>query len=142
MKLSLITTAPALAVLVITAASIAPAAADPKPVDDGIQVSVCSNGQTYTFPVVTHAADQSVAFHHAPQLVPNSNVVLQPVSFTGTVSFVVDGAVAGPFPTGGSVTRKPNPKRTVTCTTTYRTTLADGTVVLVEGTDVFEVGGR
>lgn len=142
MKHSLVTTVPAAAVLVIAAGSLAPAHADPKPVDDGIQVSVCDNGQTYTFPVVSHSADQSVSFHHAPQLVPDSNVILQPVSFTGTVSFVVDGVVVDSFSTGGSVTRKPNPKRTITCATTYRTTLDDGTIVLVEGTDVFEVAGR
>lgn len=142
MKLSVITTAPAAAALVISAGSLAPAQADPKPVDDGIQVSVCDNGQTYTFPVVSHSADPSVSFHHAPQHVPGSNVILQPVSFTGTVSFEVDGVVVASFPTGGSVTRKPNPKRTITCKTTYSTTLDDGTIVLVDGTDVFEIAGR
>jgi hypothetical protein len=40
------------------------------------------------FPVVHHAADPSASFSHAPVLVPDSNVVLQPPSFTGTVPWV------------------------------------------------------
>ncbi len=122
--------------------SMSPAAADPKPIDDSWQISVCDNGETYGFPVVRHAADPSASFFHAPVLVPDSNVVLQPLSFTGTVSFEVDGIIVHSFPVVLSNQRTGNPRKTIVCASTYTVTTQDGTIVHVEGTDVFAIAGR
>lgn len=118
------------------------AAADPKPVDDGIQTSVCDNGETYVFPVISHSADQASSFEHAAVLVPGSNVVLHGISFSGTVSFEVDGVVVDSVPVETSTRRTPNPARTTTCATTYQVTEGPGEVVRVVGTDVFQVSGH
>ena len=122
--------------------SMSPVAADPKPINDSWQTSVCDNGETYGFPVVHHAADPSASVFHAPVLVPASNVVLQPLSFTGTVSFEVDGIIVGSFPVVVSSERTGNPGKTIVCDSTYTVTAQDGTIVHVEGTDVFAIAGR
>ena len=122
--------------------SMSPAAADPKPINDSWQTSVCDNGETYGFPVVHHAADPSASVYHAPVFVPDSNVVLQPLSFTGTVSFEVDGTIVESFPVEVSNQRTGNPRNTIVCDSTYTVTANDGIIVHVEGTDVFAIAGR
>ena len=135
-------TAAGLAGAALAVTSMSPAAADPKPINDSWQTSVCDNGETYGFPVVHHAADPSASVYHAPVLVPGSNVVLQPLSFTGTVSFQIDGTIVESFPVEVSNQRTRNPKNTIVCSSTYTVTAEDGTVVHVEGTDVFAIAGR
>ena len=128
------------AALALTAVS--PAAADPKPINDGWQTSVCDNGETYAFPITHHAADPSASVYHAALLVPDSNVVLQPLSFSGTVSFEVDGVIIESFPVEVSIRRTANPRNTIICDTTFAVTAENGTIVHVAGTDVFEIAGR
>ena len=135
-------TAAGLAGAALAVTSMSPAVADPKPINDSWQTSVCDNGETYGFPVVHHAADPSASFFHAPVLVPGSNVVLQPLSFDGTVSFEVDGIIVESFPVVVSSQRTGNPVRTIVCDSTYTVTAQDGTIVHVEGTDVFAIAGR
>lgn len=135
-------TAAGLAGAALAATSMSPSAADPKPINDSWQTSVCDNGETYGFPVVHHAADPSASVYHAPVLVAGSNVVLQPLSFTGTVSFEVDGTIVESFPVEVSNQRTGNPKNTIVCSSTYTVTAEDGSVVHVEGTDVFAIAGR
>jgi len=135
-------TAAGLAGAALALTSMSPSAADPKPINDSWQTSVCDNGETYGFPVVHHAADPSASVHHAPVLVPGSNVVLQPLSFTGTVSFEVDGTIVESFPVEVSNQRTGHPKNTIVCSSTYTVTAEDGTVVHVKGTDVFAIAGR
>lgn len=131
-----------LAASALALASMSPAAADPKPTDDSWQTSVCDNGETYGFPVVYHAADPASALLHAPVHVPGSTVVLQPLSFSGTVSFEVDGTIVESFPVELSNQRTTNPRNTITCHTTYAVTADVGLVVRVEGTDVFAIAGH
>ena len=128
------------AALALTVTS--PAAADPKPINDGWQTSVCDNGQTYAFPITHHAADPSASVYHAALLVPDSNVVLQPLSFSGTVSFEVDGAIIASFPVEVNTPRTANPTNTIVCDTTFAVTAENGTIVHVAGTDVFAIAGR
>jgi hypothetical protein len=71
-----------------------------------------------------------------------SNIVLQPLSFSGTVSFEVDGAIVASFPVEVRNQRNVNPKNTIVCDSTYAVTAEDGTVVHVEGTDIFAIAGR
>jgi hypothetical protein len=137
-----VTTATCLAGAALALTSMSPAAADPKPINDSWQTSVCDNGETYSFPVIHHAADPSASPFHAPVLVPGSNVVLQPLSFSGTVSFEVDGSIVESFPVDVSNQRTANPDNTIVCATTYTVTAQDGIVVHVEGTDVFALAGR
>lgn len=49
----------------IAVTSMSPAAADPKPINDSWQTSVCDNGETYGFPAVHHAADPAASVYHA-----------------------------------------------------------------------------
>jgi hypothetical protein len=119
-----------------------PAVADPKPNNDSQQTSVCDNGETYTFPVVHHAADPSSAVDHVPALVPGSNVVLHPLSFSGTVSFEVDGSLVDSFPVELTNQRTANPAKTIACHSTYTVTAQDGTLVHVDGTDTFAIAGH
>lgn len=119
-----------------------PATADPKPNNDSQQTSVCDNGATYTFPVTHHAADPAAAPAHEPLLVPGSNVVLQPLSFSGVVSFEVDGTIVESFPVESTNPRTPNLNNTIVCHSTYSVTAQDGTIVHVEGTDVFAIAGH
>ncbi len=142
MKRTAFATAAGLVGAALTVGSMSPASADPKPINDGWQTSVCDNGETYTFPVVHHAADPSASGYHAPLHVPGSNVVLQPLSFSGTVSFEVDGSIVESFPVEASNQRAVNPKNTIVCESTYAVTAEDGTIVHVEGTDVFAIAGR
>ena len=131
-----------LAATALTLASMSPAAADPKPINDSRQTSVCDNGETYAFPIVHHAADPSASVDHAPLHVPDSNVVLEPLSFRGTVSFEVDGVIVGSFPVELTNQRTPNARSTITCDSAYAVTAQDGTIVHVAGTDVFALAGR
>ena len=142
MNRTVVTTATGLAGVALALTSVSPASADPKPINDSWQISVCDNGETYTFPVTHHAADPSASVFHAPLHVAGSNVVLQPLSFSGTVSFEVDGAIVESFPVDVSNQRTPNPKNTIVCDSTYAVTAGDGTVVHVEGVDVFALAGR
>ena len=142
MKRTVFATATGLAASALALSSLSPAAADPNPINDGWQTSVCDNGETYAFPITHHAADPSASVDHAPVLVPDSNVVLQPLSFSGTVSFEVDGSIVESFPVELSNQRTPNPKSTIVCASTYAVTAEDGTIVHVEGTDVFAIAGR
>lgn len=142
MNRTVFATAACLAGAALAVTSMSPAAADPKPINDSWQTSVCDNGETYNFPVVHHAADPSASFYHAPVHVFGSNVVLQPLSFSGTVSFEVEGSIVASFPVELSNQRTANPKNTIVCASTYTVTTEDGTVVHVEGTDVFAIAGR
>jgi hypothetical protein len=142
MKRTAFSTTAGLALTALSLTPMSPAAADPKPINDSWQTSVCDNGETYAFPVTHHAADPSASVLHAPLLVPGSNVVLQPLSFNGTVSFEVDGSIVESFSVDVSNPRTPNPNNTIVCDTTYTVTAQDGTVVHVEGTDVFARAGR
>jgi hypothetical protein len=141
MNRTVFATAAGLAGAALAVTSMSPAAADPKPINDSWQTSVCDNGETYGFPVVHHAADPSASVFHAPVLVPDSNAVLQPLSFTGTVSFEVDGTIVESFPVEVSNQRTGNPRNTIVCNSTYTVTAQDGTIVHVEGTDVFAIAG-
>lgn len=122
--------------------SMRPAVADPKPINDSWQTSVCDNGETYSFPITHHAADPSASPYHAPLLVPDSNVVLQPLSFSGTLSFEVDGVIVESFPVEVSNPRAANPRNTIVCESTFTVTAENGVIVHVEGTDVFAIAGR
>ncbi len=73
---------------------------------------------------------------------PDSNVVLQPLSFSGIVSFEVDGVVVESFPVELTNQRTPNARNTITCHSTYAVTAQNGTIVHVAGTDVFALAGR
>jgi hypothetical protein len=142
MKRTALGAATGLAATVLTFTTMAPAAADPKPNNDSWQISVCDNGQTYAFSVVHHAADPAAMVSHAPALVPDSNVVLQPLAFSGTVSFEVDGVIVESFPVEFTGQRTANPRNTITCASTYTVTAQDGTIVHVQGTDTFALAGR
>ncbi len=142
MNRTVFATAAGLAGAALAVTSMSPAAADPKPINDSWQTSVCDNGETYNFPVVHHAADPAASVYHAPVHVLGSNVVLQPLSFSGTVSFEVEGSIVESFPVELSNQRTVNPKNTIVCDSTFAVTAEDGTVVHVEGTDVFAIAGR
>lgn len=142
MKRTLFATAVGLGGAALVLGAPSSAAADPKPINDSWQTSVCDNGQTYRFPVTHHAADASASFLHAPVHVPGSNVVLQPLTFVGTVSFEVDGSIVESFPVAVSNQRTPNPRNTIVCDSTYAVTAQDGIIVHVEGIDVFAIAGR
>jgi hypothetical protein len=141
MKSTRLGAAAGLAATALTLTSMSPVAADPKPINDSWQTSVCDNGAIYAFPIVHHAADPSASVDHAPLHVPDSNIVLQPLSFSGTVSFEVDGVIVESFPVELTNQRTPNPRNTITCDSTYAVTALDGTIVHVEGTDVFALAG-
>ncbi len=142
MKRIVLGTSTGLVAAALTFASMPPSAADPKPINDGWETSVCDNGETYSYPITHHAADPSASVDHAPVLVPDSNVVLQPLSFVGTVSFEVDGVIVESFPVELTNQRTANPRNTITCDSTFAVTAQDGTIVHVGGTDVFALAGR
>lgn len=142
MSLTAFTTATGLAVAALALAPLSPAAADPKPNNDSWQTSVCDNGETYSFPIVHHSAEPAASVFHQPVLVPGSNVVLQPLSFSGTVSLEVDGSIVESFSVDVSNQRTANANNTIVCDSTYVVTAQDGTIVHVEGTDVFALAGR
>lgn len=121
---------------------VAPAQADP-PGGEGLQTSVCDNGQTYVFAVRDVGnSDHARAFGHVPVHDPAGNAVLLPISGHGTVTISgADGSFSFPYDFDNGNAAADASGRLTTCSSTFDLSFPDGQVH-VEGTDVLLVSGR